>query len=77
MLVDGGVRTGVDVVKMLGLGADAVLMGRPFVTASFGGGLDGVEFFIEKIRNELCETMILTGCQNVKDIDGRVIWNLL
>ena len=43
---------GVDVVKMLGLGADAVLMGRPFVTASFGGGLDGVEFFIEKIRNE-------------------------
>ncbi|EGT4967066.1 TPA: alpha-hydroxy-acid oxidizing protein [Clostridioides difficile] len=77
ILVDGGVRTGVDVVKMLGLGADAVLMGRPFVTASFGGGLDGVEFFIEKVRNELCETMILTGCQNVKDIDGRVIWNLL
>lgn len=59
---------------MLGLGADAVLMGRPFVIASFGGGLDGVEFFIEKVRSELCETMILTACQNVKDIDGRVIW---
>ncbi|MGO0905155.1 alpha-hydroxy-acid oxidizing protein [Clostridioides difficile] len=74
ILADGGVRTGVDVVKMLGLGADAVLMGRPFVTASFGGGLDGVEFFIDKVRNELCETMILTGCQEVKDIDSRVIW---
>ena len=43
ILVDGGVRTGVDVVKMLGLGADAVLIGRPFVTASFGGATDGVE----------------------------------
>ncbi|MCC0629889.1 MULTISPECIES: alpha-hydroxy-acid oxidizing protein [unclassified Clostridioides] len=74
ILVDGGVRTGVDVVKMLGLGADAVLIGRPFVTASFGGGIDGVEFFIDKIRNELYETMILTGCQEVKDIDSRVIW---
>nr|SUY25777.1 dehydrogenase [Clostridioides difficile] len=54
ILVDGGVRTGVDVVKDAWIGVlIAVLMGRPFVTASFGGGLDGVEFFIEKVRNEL------------------------
>ena len=37
ILADGGVRSGVDVLKMIGLGADGVLIGRPFVTASFGG----------------------------------------
>lgn len=62
IFVDGGVRIGVDVVKMFGLGVDVVLMGRFFVIVFFGGGFDGVEFFIEKIRNELCEIMILIGC---------------
>lgn len=38
ILVDGGIRTGSDVLKCLALGADAVLIGRPFVTAVFGGG---------------------------------------
>ena len=53
ILADGGVRTGVDVVKMIGLGADAVLIGRPFVTASFGGKTDGVKTYVENIKNEL------------------------
>ncbi|MGL5717586.1 MAG: alpha-hydroxy-acid oxidizing protein [Paraclostridium sp.] len=74
ILADGGVRTGVDVVKMLGLGADAVLIGRPFVTASFGGRSEGVDMYVKKIISEFESTMILTGCQNVKDIDRKAIF---
>ncbi|MGL5694329.1 MAG: alpha-hydroxy-acid oxidizing protein [Peptostreptococcaceae bacterium] len=74
ILADGGVRTGVDVLKMIGLGADAVLIGRPFVSASFGGAKEGVETYINKLKSELEGTMILTGCQTVKDIDSEVIY---
>lgn len=74
ILVDGGVRTGVDVVKMIGLGADAVLIGRPFVTASFGGATDGVETYVNKIKSEIKGAMILTGCSNISEIDEKVIY---
>ena len=74
VLVDGGVRSGVDVLKLIGLGADGVLIGRPFVTASFGGGKEGVELYANKVIGELEATMRLTGCQTVKDIDGKVIF---
>lgn len=74
ILVDGGVRTGVDVLKLIGLGADGVLIGRPFVTTSFGGGKEGVEMYVNKIISEFEATMRLTGCQSVKDIDGKVIY---
>ncbi|MDR1774389.1 MAG: alpha-hydroxy-acid oxidizing protein, partial [Clostridioides sp.] len=73
ILVDGGVRTGVDVVKMIALGADAVLIGRPFVTASFGGGEEGVKLYIDKVKAEMRNAMVMTGCQSVEDIDSRVI----
>lgn len=74
VLVDGGVRSGVDGVKLIGLGADGVLIGRPFVTASFGGGREGVEMYVKKIVGEFEATMRLTGCQTVGDIDGKVIY---
>lgn len=74
VLVDGGVRSGVDVVKLIGLGADGILIGRPFVTASFGGGREGVEMYVKKIVGEFEATMRLTGCQTVGDIDGKVIY---
>ena len=74
ILADGGVRSGVDVLKMIGLGADGVLIGRPFVTASFGGAKEGVKLYVDKLIDELEATMRLTGCQSVKDIDGKVIF---
>lgn len=74
ILVDGGVRSGVDVLKLIGLGADGVLIGRPFVTASFGGGKEGVEMYVNKVIGEFEATMRLTGCQTVRDIDGKVIY---
>ncbi len=75
VFVDGGIRTGVDVLKMLALGADACLIGRPFVTASFGGETEGVELYIEKLKSELKGAMILTGCQDLDSISQRVIFD--
>jgi NAD(P)H-dependent flavin oxidoreductase YrpB (nitropropane dioxygenase family) len=68
ILVDGGIRSGADVFKALALGADAVLIGRPYAIAAFGGGIEGVELYTEKIGAELRETMIMTGCKNMGDI---------
>lgn len=74
VFVDGGIRTGVDVLKMLALGADACLIGRPFVTASFGGKTEGVEIYLDRLKSELEGAMILTGCRDIKSIDERVIY---
>lgn len=74
ILADGGVRNGVDVLKMLALGADAVLIGRPFVTASFGGQREGVKAYIESLKSELKSAMVLTGCKAVKDVTDRILY---
>lgn len=74
ILVDGGVRSGVDILKMLALGADGVLIGRPFVTASFGGQSEGVKSYIEELKGDLKSAMVLTGCNSIKDINDRIIY---
>lgn len=74
ILADGGVRNGVDVLKMLALGADAVLIGRPFVTASFGGQREGVKSYIESLKSELKSAMVLTGCKTIKDVTDRILY---
>lgn len=73
ILADGGVRNGVDVLKLLALGADAVLIGRPFVSASFGGQSEGVQTYINSIVDDLKSAMILTGCNSVGDITSRIL----
>lgn len=74
ILADGGVRNGVDILKMLALGADGVLIGRPFVSASFGDGAKGVKTYIDQLYNELKTAMILTGCKSTKDISSKIIY---
>ncbi|WP_050606701.1 alpha-hydroxy-acid oxidizing protein [Clostridium niameyense] len=76
IFADGGIRTGVDMLKMIALGADAVLIGRPFVTASFGGQSEGVKVYVDKLKGELKSAMVLTGCKTIKDINQKVIYNL-
>ena len=68
VLVDGGIRTGMDVFKALALGADGVLIGRPFVTAVYGGGADGVALYVKKLQEELAETMAMCGVHSVGEI---------
>ena len=68
VLVDGGIRSGVDVLKMLALGADCVLIGRPLIISAFGGGILGVDFMLKKYKSELVNAMLLTGNQSVANI---------
>ena len=75
ILVDGGVRSGGDVAKMLALGADAVMIGRPLAVAAMGGLKEGVEGYLEKIKTELIQTMILTGCPDIAAIGPRILFN--
>lgn len=69
IFADGGVRTGVDVFKMLALGADAVLIGRPYSVVAYGGGVEGVRLYTEKLVTELKDTMAMTGCSCLQEID--------
>jgi len=71
---DGGVRTGYDVLKMLALGADAVLLGRDIIRASVGAGTLGVKLHLEHIKKTLTKAMFMTGTQNIKMADSRILF---
>lgn len=68
ILVDGGIRSGVDVFKALALGADAVLIGRPYVTAVYGGAAEGVKALTDKLAAELEDTMAMCGAHSLEEI---------
>ena len=69
ILVDGGIRSGADVFKALALGADGVVIARPFVTAVYGGEKEGVRSYIEKIGSELEDTMKMCGVSSLNEIN--------
>lgn len=68
IMVDGGFRDGVDIIKAMGLGAEYILIGRPVAIAAVGMGVDGTAFYMNNIREELRKAMILTGCRSLSDI---------
>ena len=74
ILVDGGIRTGMDVFKALALGADAVLIGRPFVNMVYGGGAEGVQVYVNKLKAELEDTMAMCGAHKLSDITRSMIF---
>ena len=73
IFVDGGLRSGVDIFKALALGADAVLIGRPYVTAVYGGGAEGVATYTEKLTTELADTMTMCGAHNLSEISREMV----
>ncbi len=73
IFVDGGIRSGVDVFKALAIGADAVIIARPFVTATYGGGREGIEIYLNKIAGELEDTMRMCGASSLAEIDCDMI----
>lgn len=73
ILVDGGIRTGIDVFKALALGADGVLIARPFVTAVYGGGTEGVQAYVDKVVSELSDTMAMCGASTISDISSEMV----
>jgi len=73
VLVDGGIRSGIDVFKALALGAHGVIICRPFVTAVYGGGEEGVLCYIEKIGAELKDAMAMCGAHSLRDITRQMV----
>ena len=74
IFVDGGIRTGIDVFKALALGADAVLIARPYVVATYGGGKEGIIAYTNKIGAELADAMEMCGAATLKDITKEMIY---
>ena len=73
VLVDSGVRRGADVLKALALGADAVLLGRPYVWGLAVGGAAGVEAVIRQLAAELDLTCALAGVRSVREADRSLV----
>ena len=73
IFVDGGIRSGVDVFRAIALGADAVLVGRPFATMMYGAGGDGVKVLLDKLVGELKGTMGMCGAASLADISRKMI----
>ena len=76
ILADSGIRTGLDVVRMLALGADSVLLGRAFVYALAAQGEAGVANLLDLIAKEMRVAMTLTGARRIADIGRDSLVNL-
>jgi lactate 2-monooxygenase len=70
VLMDSGIRGGADVVKAMALGADAVLVGRPYVYGLAAGGQEGVEAVLRNLAAETDLTLALCGGSSVRELDS-------
>ena len=71
ILIDGGIRRGTDIVKAIALGADACLIGRPWVYGLAAKGEKGVGLVIDILSSEVTRTLQLLGCKSIKDVSKR------
>ncbi|MCF0260131.1 MAG: alpha-hydroxy-acid oxidizing protein [Erysipelotrichaceae bacterium] len=74
IFVDGGIRSGVDIFKALALGADAVIIARPYVTAVYGAGQEGVQVLTDKLTGELADAMTMCGAKNLNEITRDMVF---
>lgn len=68
ILVDGGIRSGQDIFKALALGADGVLIARPFVNMIYGAQEEGVKTLVDQLEQELIDTMEMCGASTIQEI---------
>lgn len=73
VIVDGGIRSGLDVVRMLALGADFVLLGRAWAYALAADGGAGVAHVLQLIEAEMRVAMALTGCTRIGEVDRSIL----
>lgn len=73
ILIDGGIRSGLDVFKALAMGADMCLICRPVLISYYGGGQEGIECYLDKIQQELSDTMYMCGARKIADINETMI----
>jgi 4-hydroxymandelate oxidase len=74
VLVDGGIRRGIDIAKALALGAAAVLVGRPVIWGLAVDGADGVRSVVDTLRRELEAAMTMLGAPTLSDLSPDLIW---
>jgi 4-hydroxymandelate oxidase len=75
VLMDGGIRRGTDVLKAIALGADAVLIGRPYLYGLGAAGAEGVARVINILRNEFEMAMALCGKTSIAEVNHSVLWD--
>lgn len=75
ILADSGIRTGLDVVRMIALGADSVMIGRSYAYALAAQGQAGVENLLDLFKKEMKVAMTLTGVNNIEDINNKILVN--
>jgi len=73
ILADGAVRTGFDVLKVLALGADIALIGRPLARLSISGGDTAVKMYYKYVKDDLKKAMILTGCDDLNEVNKDIL----
>jgi L-lactate dehydrogenase (cytochrome) len=74
VLADGGVRTGLDVVKMIALGARAVLVGRAWAWSVAARGEEGVRHMLEVMKADIDVALALTGSTSITDVDRSALY---
>ena len=72
--VDGGIRSGQSVLKAIAMGADAAMVGRPWLYGLGAYGEDGVRLSLEMIHKELDISMAFCGKTQIADVDGSIIF---
>ena len=73
IFIDGDIRSGMDAFKALALGADAVCIGRPLMTAIKNGGAEGMAAYLKEVNDGLRKAMSCTGCYTLSRMDPSVI----
>ena len=73
IIVDGGIRSGIDIFRALALGADAVMICRPVLVSWYGAGQEGLELYVNKLKAELEDAMYMCGARKLSDISRDMI----
>ena len=74
IIVDSRIRRGTDVIKALALGANACMIGRPYIYGLAAGGQAGVERSLQIFKEELERGIALLGATTIRDIDGNYLF---
>ncbi|MHA2005325.1 MAG: alpha-hydroxy-acid oxidizing protein [Candidatus Thorarchaeota archaeon] len=73
IMVDGAIRTGFDVLKVIALGADTAHIGRPLLRMSLAGGAEAVSMYYNYVKGDLRRAMIMTGCRTLEDATPNIL----
>jgi isopentenyl diphosphate isomerase/L-lactate dehydrogenase-like FMN-dependent dehydrogenase/rubredoxin len=74
IMADGAVRTGFDVLKLLALGADVALIGRPLAWMSLAGGPEAVAMYINYVKSDLRMAMVMTSCDSLSEVNRNILF---